>query len=103
MTADDMQPDPPLDVEQSLRVSKLAQNELQEMDRVLLAQASAGWRKVARIVGMTIGELSDRIPDVPDIYYAQRIQNLVALGKLESQGNLAHMRFSEVRLPQRKQ
>jgi len=99
MTADDEQPDPPLDAEQSLRVSRLTQIELQEMDRVLLAQASASWRKIARIVGMTIGALSDRIPNVPDIYYAQRVRNLVALGKLESQGNLAYMRFSEVRLP----
>jgi len=103
MTADDEQPDPPLDVEQSLRVSKLTQIELQEMDRQLLAQVSTSWRKVARIVGMTIGKLSDRIPNVPDIYYAQRVQNLVALGQLESQGNLAYMRFSEVRLPQRSQ
>jgi hypothetical protein len=103
MTADDEQPDPPLDVEQSLRVSKLTQIELQEMDRQLLAQASASWRKVARIVAMTIRELRDSIPDVPDVYYAQRVQNLVALGQLESQGNLAYMRFSEVRLPQRSQ
>ena len=98
-TADVEQPDPPLDVAQSLRVSKLTQAQLQEMDRVLLAQASTNWRKVARIVGMAIGELQRNIPDVPDIYYAQRVQNLVALGKLESQGNLRFMRFSEVRLP----
>ena len=97
-----VQSDPPLDVEQSLRVSKLTQIELQEMDRVLLAQATNSFRKVARIAGMTIGVLGDRIPNVPDIYYAQRVQNLVALGKLESQGNLACMRFSEVRLPQGK-
>ena len=94
-------PDPPLDVQQSLRVSKLTQAELQEMDSELLAQASNSWRKVARIVGMTIGVMRARIPDVPDIYYAQRVQNLVANGKLESQGNLAFMRFSEVRLPRR--
>jgi hypothetical protein len=93
-------PDPPLDLQQSLRVSKLTQAELQEMDRELLAQANKDWTKVARVVGKARGELRDRIPDVPDIYYAQRVQNLVALGKLESQGNVASMRFSEVRLPQ---
>jgi hypothetical protein len=99
--ADDEQRDPPLDVAQSLRVSKLTQAELQEIDRVLLAQASHSFRKVARIVAMAIGELRDRLPNVPDIYYAQRVQNLVALGQLQSEGNLAYMRFSEVRLPQR--
>jgi len=95
----DTLPDPPLDLEQSLRVSKLTQGDLQEMDRELLAQANHRWRKVARIAGMAIGVLAERLPDIPDIYYAQRVRNLVALGKLESQGNLACMRDSEVRLP----
>ena len=38
-------------------------------------------------------------PDVPDIYYAQRVRHLVEVGKLESQGDLHYMRYSEVRLP----
>jgi hypothetical protein len=92
-------PDPPLNAEQSLRVSRLTQEDLWEMDRVLLTQASQRWRKVARIVGMTIDELSERFPDVPDIYYAQRVRHLVETGQLESQGNLAYMRYSEVRRP----
>ncbi|HEU5137889.1 MAG TPA: alpha/beta hydrolase, partial [Steroidobacteraceae bacterium] len=61
----DVTPDPPLDVEQSLRVSKLTQDDLLEMDRVLVAQASTGWRKVARIVAGAIDALSARLPDVP--------------------------------------
>ena len=95
----DTQPDPPLDLEQSLRVSKLSQAELQTIDRELLAQASGSWRKVARIVGMAMGKLGGEIAGVPDVYYSQRVRNLVALGKLESQGDLARMRYSEVRLP----
>lgn len=92
-------PDPPLDVDQSLRVSKLTQGELQEMDRQLLANASHDWRTVARVVGMTVGELKETFPQVPETYYAQRVRNLVALGKLEWRGNLACMRSSEARLP----
>jgi pimeloyl-ACP methyl ester carboxylesterase len=97
----DVTPDPPLDLEQSLRVSKLRQEDLLEMDRVLLAQAAPSFRKVARIVAGAIGELSARLPDVPDVYYAQRVRSLVAAGKLESQGNLMFMRYSEVRLSRR--
>lgn len=100
----DTQPDPPLDLEQSLRVSKLSQAELQAMDRELLAQASSSWRKVARIVGMAMGTLGGKIPGVPDVYYSQRVRNLVALGELgelECQGDLARMRYSEVRLPRK--
>lgn len=99
MTEHDVLPDGPLNPEQSLRVSRLKQEDLWEIDRMLLAQSAPTWRKVARIVGMTIGELSERFPNVPDVYYAQRVRRLVAVGELESQGNLEYMRFSEVRLP----
>jgi hypothetical protein len=90
----EMKPDPPLNAEQALRVSKLKQEDLWEMDRVLIAQAAPSWRKVARIVAGAIGQLSVRIPNVPDNYYAQRVRHLVEVGKLESQGNLLHMRYS---------
>jgi hypothetical protein len=99
MNEHDVLPDPPLTADQSLLVSKLTQEELWAMDQELLAQAATTWRKVARLVGMTILALSERIPDVPDIYYAQRVRHLVEVGKLESQGNLLYMRYSEVRLP----
>jgi hypothetical protein len=95
----DVKPDPPLTPEQALRVSRLKQEDLWEMDRVLLAQSTLTWRKVASVVGMTIGELSERFPNVPDVYYAQRLRRLVAVGELESQGNLEYMGYSEVRLP----
>jgi pimeloyl-ACP methyl ester carboxylesterase len=95
----DVKPDPPLDVEQSMRVSKLTQEDLWDIDRELLTQSARSWRKVARIVGQAIGKLSARIPDVPDVYYAQRVRHLVEIGKLESQGDLHYMRYSEVRLP----
>ena len=96
-------PDPPLDVGQSLRVSKLTQADLFEMDSELLSQAASTWRTVARIVGMTIGEIGEKYAGVPDVYYSQRIRNLVALDKLESRGNLECMRSSEVRLPHGKE
>jgi hypothetical protein len=94
-------PDPPLNAQQALLVAQLTQQELQEMDRVLLEQAAHTFRKVARVVGGAMSALPARIPGIPDVYYAQRVRNLVAQGLLESQGNLAYMRYSEVRLPAR--
>lgn len=99
MTEHDVKPDGPLTAEQAVHVSRLKQDDLWEIDRVLLAQAAPTWRTVARVVGMTIGELSERFPNIPDVYYAQRVRRLVAVGELESQGNLEYMRYSEVRLP----
>jgi pimeloyl-ACP methyl ester carboxylesterase len=95
----DVKPDPPLDVEQSMRVSKLTQEDLWDIDREILTQSARSWRKVARIVGQAMDKLSPRIPDVSDVYYAQRVRHLVEIGKLESQGDLRYMRYGEVRLP----
>jgi hypothetical protein len=95
----DAKPDPPLDVEQSMRVSKLTQEDLWDIDREILTQSARSWRKVARVVGQAIEKLSSRIQDVPDIYYALRVRHLVEIGKLESQGDVRYMRYSEVRLP----
>jgi hypothetical protein len=99
MSEHDEKPDPPLTPEQAMRVSRLRQEDLWEIDRVLLAQSDDAWRKVARIVGMASAELAERLPNIPDVYYAQRVRRLVAVGELESQGNLEHMRSGEVRLP----
>src|SRR5678816_3729186 len=99
MNDHDVKPDPPLTPEQAIHVSRLKQEDLWEIDRVLLAQSAPEWRKVARIVAMTSGELSERFANIPDIYYAQRLRRLVAVGELESQGKLEYLRYGEVRLP----
>ena len=43
--------------------------------------------------------LTNRVIGIPDVFYAQRVRKLVEDGHLEAQGNLAYMRYSEVRLP----
>ncbi len=96
---EDYVPDPPLTKEQIDLVKKLNETDIKKIDEVLLSNACQYWRKVARVVGTTMTELPERIPGIPDVYYSQRIQHLVEKGKLESQGNLAYMRYSEVRLP----
>ena len=66
----------------------------------ILSHARPAWnRKVAMIVGLTMGDPSLRVPGLPDLFYAQRVKALVARGALAAVGNLDHMRYSEVRLP----
>ena len=93
-------PDPTLSPEEEARVAQLTTKEIEVIDETLMSNAKPRWRKIAMLVGLTIGQLQDRIKDIPDIYYAQRVRRLVESGHLESQGNLAYMRFSEVRLPE---
>ena len=92
-------PDPPLTPEQQSRVSLLTLDEIELIDEMLLAQADVRWRKVARVVGFAMTTEGNPIADVPDIYYSQRVGHLVESGRLESQGNLDYMGYSEVRLP----
>lgn len=52
------------------------------------------------LVGLVMIDDNIRMPGLPDLFYASRVKHLLANGLLESQGDLAHMRYSEVRLPQ---
>jgi hypothetical protein len=92
-------PDPPLTPEEEAKVAQLAERELEAIDEVLMSNAHHRWRKVAMVVGLTMQHLENRVRGIPDLFYAQRVRKLVESGRLESQGNLAYMRFSEVRLP----
>jgi hypothetical protein len=67
-----------------------------EIDRAILAHCREQWLKVARVIGDTHQGLG--VPTDPESI-AHRIEALVKAGKLESQGDLARWRFSEVRLP----
>ena len=94
------QPDEPPSAEQLKLIESLSPAEVSDIDRALLSNTHDRWRKVAMVVGKTMGELQNRRHGIPDTYYAQRVRLLVEGGALESQGNLAYMRFSEVRRPQ---
>lgn len=61
--------------------------------------AKVSWRKVAMLVAATMIELPNKKHGLPDVFYAERVRKLVEAGRLEPQGNLQYMRYSEVRLP----
>ena len=93
------EPDPPPTEEQQARIDELTSEHIRLIDEAILANASSQYRKVARVAGSAMQANDGLVPKVPDIFYAERVRNLVAEGKLESQGNLLYMEFSEVRLP----
>jgi hypothetical protein len=90
-------PDPPLTPEEQAKVSALTAEQLQTIDAALLVYVVPSWRKVARVVGSAMMDLDGKIEDIPDIFYAERVRELVRSGIIESQGNLMFMRYSEVR------
>ena len=64
----------------------------EQLDAMLLAQVQDRWLKTARIVANALREFedSDRI--------SERMEALVAQGKIECAGDVRKWRFSEVRL-----
>lgn len=90
--------DPALTKEELELVSRLSPAQVAQIDQEILANCSTHWRKVAMVVGTTMLQLKNRAVGIPDTYYAQRVAKLVGEGKLEAQGNLQRMRFSEVRI-----
>jgi len=90
--------DSPLTPEEEATVAKLSEADLREIDEALVSNTKSQWRKVAMVAAITMSSLSNHLSELPDVFYAIRVRKLVEDGVLESQGNLARMRFSEVRL-----
>lgn len=93
--------DSELTKEQSELASQLTIDDLIIIDQILLSDASVQQRKVARLVGSAYMWLKDVFLGLPDVFYSQRIANLVEEGYLDSFGNLRRMRFSEVKLTEK--
>jgi Protein of unknown function len=98
MHAHDYHPDEPLTPEQVRIAEKLSPEQLRAVDQVLISYAAERWRKVAFIVGSALSEPACKDIYLPDVFYVSRLRLLVACGVLDSFGDLAYMRYSEVRL-----
>lgn len=102
----ELKPDPPwpneeppgLTEEQKLLVATLTLEELEAIDNELLLYANQRFQKVAMIIALFMARSNLTLPNVPGKFYAQRVKALVDRGALVGQGNLDHMRYSEVRL-----
>ena len=87
--------------EQAIATS-LSPDFVKRIDSALLSHARPHSRKVAMLVGTVMMEKALTVPGLPDAYYATRVKALVAQGLLLAEGNLDYMRYSEVRLPERR-
>ena len=88
-----------LSEDQKNRINSLLPSDIEEIDEQLLKNVGHKWRKVAMVVGLTMTDFNKKYSGIPDLFFAQRVKELVNTGLLRSQGNLEHMRFSEVKKP----
>ena len=85
--------------EEIAAVATLRAADCEIIDAAILAHSASHWLKVARVMIHAENELIGRFPAISRRFYAERLKHLVQAGLLESQGNLNHLRFSEVRIP----
>jgi Protein of unknown function len=70
-----------------------------DLDAINLSHVEKRWLKVARVASRTTDDCGADPTDSNIAVVTARLRQLVALGRLEAQGNLSRPRFSEVRLP----
>lgn len=74
----------------------------EEIDEALMTNITNQWRKVARVVGTTMGQIDvNRRAELMDSYFAKRVAVLVEKGLIEYEGDLDQMRHCEVRILQK--
>ncbi len=92
-------PDTLMNDEEQAVANRLTPSEVERIDEALLSDCVSSFRKVARVIATALEQMPEQLDKVSVGYFAQRVIAMVDAGKLESQGNLEHIRFSEVRLP----
>ncbi len=75
----------------------MSQSQRDEIDETIFTHVADHWKKVAWVAVQTHEVLESRFPEFSINFYAERIGYLADRGRLNSKGNVAYMRFSEVR------
>ena len=101
MSDRDLREDRPMDPYEQARAAKLTEGDLRTIDECIMSNITHQFRKTAKVVALTMGDIGGYLPGLPDVFYSGRIKHLAAAGLIEAAGNLNRMRFSEVRLPNR--
>ena len=74
-------------------------NDDENLDNLILSLAETPWQKTAMIVARALDQCEALASEEFADRVTKRIAQLVKTGRLESRGDLARWRFSEVRLP----
>ncbi len=98
----DRLPDPTLTQAQRARADQLSETDLQEIDTVIMSHVRADFpRKVAMVISLSMSSMiifREKHPDLPDVFFGERVKQLANDGLLEVFGDLNRMRYSEIRL-----
>lgn len=72
--------DRPMDPYQKARAAKLTEAQLRMIDECILSNITHQFRKTARVVALTMGDIDDDFLGLPDVFYSGRIKHLAEAG-----------------------
>ncbi len=84
---------------EKIKVDTLSEQQIIAIDECLMRNIKPFWRKLAMIIGLTMSEMKEIYGiDITYIYYYTNLINLTKANNIETQGNIAFIRWSEARL-----
>jgi hypothetical protein len=80
-------------------IDELTVDQLSAIDGALMSLATGKPRKVAAIIGRTLGASPAHVPGLPDYFYLERVRLLVESGALRVVGDVDDLMRCEVLSP----
>jgi len=91
--------DSPVDWDDYDLIEELTVDQLRGIDAALMSLATAKPRKVAAMIGRTMGDSPAHVTGLPDYFYLERVRLLVESGELRALGDVDDLLRCEVLLP----
>ena len=80
--------DRPMNADEQARAASLTEAELRTIDECILSNITHHWRKTAKAVALTMGDIGDNLR-LPDVFYSGRIKHLAAADRRQPQPHAA--------------
>ena len=88
-----------LDQEARDAIARLDESYLLQIDRAILSALGRDWKKAGFITAGVMIAAPDEYEDLPEMFYASRIQVLAEASRIETKGDALALKTFEIRLP----
>lgn len=80
-------------------IEGLGEHDIERIDQLLLAALDGSWKKAGFVTAGVLIAAPDEYEEVPESFYALRLEALAAAGRIQLKGQPFALKSSEIRLP----